>query len=97
MIYDPNNELTEEQLTQLTEDEFFEYLDTKAEYLKQYSKPLPGYYLKRYAYTAAKVQGREISDEEHEALQDMSKEYNDKRNEWVLNKLKDKFGEDGIQ
>jgi len=97
MKYDPKNELTEEQMAQLSEEEFFEYLDTKAEYLKQYSKPLPGYYLKRYAYTAAKVQGREISDEEHEALQDMSKEYNDKRNEWVLNKLKDKFGEDGIQ
>jgi len=94
MIYDPNNELTEEQLTQLSEDEFFEYLDTKAEYLKQFSKPLPGYYLKRYAYTAAKVEGREISDEDHEALNKMSIEYNNKRNEWVLDKLKEKF-EDG--
>ena len=91
MIYDPNNELTEEQLTQLSEDEFFEYLDTKAEYLKQFSKPLPGYYLKRYAYTAAKVEGREISDEDHEALNKMSIEYNNKRNEWVLDKLKEKF------
>lgn len=93
MIYDPNNELTEEQLTQLSEDEFFEYLDTKAEYLKQFSKPLPGYYLKRYAYTAAKVEGREISDEDHEALNKMSIEYNNKRNEWVLDKLKEKFGD----
>lgn len=97
MKYDPENELTEEQMTQLSEDEFFEYLDTKAEYLKQFSKPLPGYYLKRYAYTSAKVEGREISDEDHEALQRMSKEYNEKRNEWVLDKLKEKFGEDGIQ
>jgi len=95
MIYDPNNELTEEQMAQLSEDEFFEYLDTKAEYLKQFSKPLPGYYLKRYAYTSAKVEGREISDEEHESLQKMSKEYNSKRNEWVLNKLKETF-DDGI-
>jgi len=94
MIYDPNNELTEEQMAQLSEDEFFEYLDTKAEYLKQFSKPLPGYYLKRYAYTAAKVEGREISDEDHEALNKMSIEYNNKRNEWVLDKLKEKF-EDG--
>lgn len=95
MIYDPNNELTEEQMAQLSEDEFFEYLDTKAEYLKPFSKPLPGYYLKRYAYTSAKVEGREISDEDHESLQKMSKEYNSKRNEWVLNKLKEKF-DDGI-
>ena len=97
MIYDPNNELTEEQMAQLTEDEFFEYLDTKAEYLAQFSKPLPGYYLKRYAYTSAKVEGREITDDDYENLNKMSKEYNEKRNEWVLNKLKDKFGEDGIQ
>ena len=81
-------------MTQLSEEEFFEYLDTKAEYLKQFSKPLPGYYLKRYAYTAAKVEGREISDEDHEALNKMSIEYNNKRNEWVLDKLKEKF-EDG--
>ena len=97
MIYDPNNELTDEQLTTLSEDEFFEYIDSKAEYLKQFSKPLPGYYLKRYAYTSAKVEGREITDDDYENLIKMSKEYNEKRNEWVLNKLKDKFGEDGIQ
>ena len=96
MIYDPNNELTEEQMAQLTEDEFFEYLDTKAEYLAQFSKPLPGYYLKRYAYTSAKVEGREISDDEHESLNKLSIEYNKKRNEWVLDKLKKKF-DDGIQ
>ena len=94
MIYDPNNELTEEQMEALSEDAFLEYLDTKAEYLKQFTKPLPGYYLKRYAYTAAKVEGRDISDKEHESLNTMSKEYNAKRNEWVLNKLKEKF-EDG--
>jgi hypothetical protein len=91
MIYDPNNELTEEQMAQLTEDEFFEYLDTKAEYLAQFSKPLPGYYLKRYAYTSAKVEGREISDDEHKSLNKLSIEYNKKRNEWVLDKLKKKF------
>jgi hypothetical protein len=97
MIYDPNNELTDEQMTHLSEDEFFEYLDTKAEYLKQFSKPLPGYYIKRYAYTSAEVAGHKITDDEYEGLQKMSKEYNEKRNEWVLDKLKDKFGEDGIQ
>jgi hypothetical protein len=72
-------------------------LDAKAEYLKQFTKPLPGYYLKRYAYTSAEVAGHKITDAEYESLQKMSKEYNEKRNEWVLDKLKDKFGEDGIQ
>lgn len=96
MKYDPNNELTDEQLTQLSDNELFEYLDGKAEHLKQFSKPLPGYYLKRYAYTSAKVSGRDISDEEHDSLNKMAKEYNEKRNEWVLDKLKsDLEGDNG--
>ena len=97
MRYDPNNELTDKELEMLSEDDFLEYLDSKTEYLKEFSKPLPGYYIKRYAYTSAKVSGRDISDDEYDSLYKMSKEYNETRNEWVLNKLKDKFGEDGIQ
>jgi len=34
MIYNPNNELTDEQMKGLSEADFFEYLDTKAAYLK---------------------------------------------------------------
>jgi len=49
MIYDPNNELTEEEMTQLSEDEFFEYLDTQAEYLKTKTRPLGQYHTKMYA------------------------------------------------
>jgi hypothetical protein len=30
MKYNPNEELTDEQLKELSEDDFFEYLDTKA-------------------------------------------------------------------
>ena len=34
MKYRPENELTDEQLKGLSEDDFFEYLDSKSAYLK---------------------------------------------------------------
>jgi hypothetical protein len=49
MKYNPKNELTDEQLKGLSEDEFFEYLDTKAAYLKEQSVPLDQYHVKKYA------------------------------------------------
>lgn len=49
MIYNPNNELTEEQLKELSETEFFEYLDTKAAHLKKNSRPLGTYEAKHFA------------------------------------------------
>ena len=52
MKYDPKNELTDEQLKVLSEDAFFEYLDTKAEYLKGQSVPLDQYHVKKYASVA---------------------------------------------
>lgn len=52
MKYDPNRELTQEQLDKLAADDFdafLNYLDDKAAYLKKFSAPLRGYEYKRYA------------------------------------------------
>ena len=41
--FDPNNELSDEELNKLGEenfDDFLDYLDQKAEHLKQFTKPL---------------------------------------------------------
>ena len=49
MIYDPNNELTDEQLEKLGNEDFdsmLEYLDGQAEYLKKFTKPLSSYHTK---------------------------------------------------
>ena len=40
--------LTDEELKQLTEEEFFEYLDKKTRFLKQHTKPLSPYHVKKY-------------------------------------------------
>jgi hypothetical protein len=52
MKYNAENELTAEQLKALSEDEFFEYLDTKAAYLKQFTAPLSQYHTKKFATAA---------------------------------------------
>ena len=52
MKYNPENELTDEQLKGLSEDEFFEYLDTKSAYLKSSIIPLDQYHTKKYAAAA---------------------------------------------
>ena len=49
MKYKPKNELTEQQLKELSEDSFFEYLDSKSEYLNQNKVPLDQYHTKKYA------------------------------------------------
>ena len=52
MKYNPKNELTDEQLKGLSEDEFFEYLDSKSAYLKRSTVPLDQYHTKKYATAA---------------------------------------------
>jgi hypothetical protein len=65
MKYDPKKELTDKELESLSDESLMEYLDGKAEYLKQFSAPLPGYYLKRYAYIDAANRGSKVTDENH--------------------------------
>ena len=64
MKYSPENELTEEQVTALSEDQFFEYIDSKAAYLKQFTRPLETYHTKRFAGVTAASQGRNITNSE---------------------------------
>jgi hypothetical protein len=40
--------LTDEELKQLTEEEFFEYLDKRTQFLKRHTKPLSPYHVKKY-------------------------------------------------
>ena len=52
IVYDPNNELSDKELDTLAEkdfDMFLDYLDQKANYLKNFTKPLDTHHLKLYA------------------------------------------------
>jgi len=90
MRYDPNNELTEEQMEALSEDEFFEYLDTKAEYLKQFSKPLGEYHSKRYAAVTAAYQGRSLTEKEFQSAKKIGKEGDMINQQRIIEKMEEK-------
>ena len=61
MKYNPQNPLTEEEVNQLGDDVLFEYLDSRAEYLKKYSRPLDTYHTKQFL---AATKGGEVTAEE---------------------------------
>lgn len=90
MKYDPNNELTDEQMEALSEDEFFEYLDTKAEYLKQFTKPLGEYHSKRYAAVSAAHQGRSLTEKEFQSAKKIGKEGDMINQQRIIDKMEEK-------
>lgn len=90
MKYDPNNELTDEQMESLSEDEFFEYLDTKAEYLKQFTKPLGEYHSKRYAAVTAAHQGRSLTEKEFQSAKKIGKEGDIINQQRIIEKMEEK-------
>lgn len=82
MIYDPNKELTDTELSSLDEKEFFEYLDTKAKYLKQFTRPLGSYETKHFA---AWTKGEALTDEELKKAKDMGKKGDEAYTESIRN------------
>lgn len=80
MKYNPKNELTDEQLKLLSEDEFFEYLDTKAAYLKEGIVPLDQYHVKKYA---AVSMGGNITTKQLRRAKEIGREGEAVRNEKI--------------
>lgn len=76
-----NFNLTEEELSKLTEDELFEYLDAKAAYLKQFTEPLGTYQTKHFA---AITKGEELTKEELKRAKEIGKEGDDYRTIKIL-------------
>jgi uncharacterized protein with von Willebrand factor type A (vWA) domain len=76
--FDPNNELSEKELDALADanfDDFLNYLDQKAAHLKQFTKPLDPYHLKRFAsQTKLEITGEALTTEELRKLQKLGEE-----------------------
>ena len=90
--FDPNNELSDEELDRIADenfDDFLDYLDQKADYLKQFTKPLSSYHTKRYASITAATQGKEITSEELKRAGDIGKKNEDE----AFAKIKERFDE----
>ena len=94
MIYDHENPLSEKELELLGEenfDDFLDYIDQKAEHLKQFTKPLSSYHTKRYASLTSAQQGKTITDEELKKANDIGRKNELEAEDKVNNKLwKDK-------
>ena len=88
--FDPNNELSEEELSKLGEenfDDFLDYIDQKAEHLKQFTKPLSSYHTKRYASLTSAQQGKTITDEELKKANEIGRKNELEAEDKVNNKL----------
>ena len=51
---------TDEELKQMSDEQLFEYLDNKAAFLKQHTRPLSGYLTKKYASISSAVTDTEF-------------------------------------
>lgn len=79
MKYDPNNPLTEEQATALSEDDFFEYLDSKSKYDAEHmALPLSTRTMKMFAHRDAIARGVELTQEEHRKISRFAAEHGSK-------------------
>jgi hypothetical protein len=90
MIYDHENPLSEEELDELGKenfDKFLDYIDQKAEHLKQFTKPLSSYHTKRYASLTSAQQGKTITDEELKKANDIGRKNELEAEDKVNNKL----------
>ena len=76
MKYNPEQELTDEELKGLSEDEFFEYIDSKAAYLKQFTTPLGQYHTKKFASI---TKGGELTTKELKRAKELGKVGDDER------------------
>ena len=87
MKYNPKEELTQNELSALDEAEFFEYLDSKAEYLKTKSMPLPSHLIKNYAYMTEAVSNIEGNGEIHNIVNNTALETIIRQNKELSNDL----------
>jgi len=106
MIFDPMKPLSDAELEKLSNDDFdrfLEYLDSKAEYLKQYTKPLSSYHTKRYASMSAQTNGKEFTKEEMQKAGEIGKKNETIAAAKVADKLKEfdkknpKYTDEGIK
>ena len=93
MVYDPNNPLSDVELDKLGKDDFdkfLEYLDSKAEYLKQFTKPLGQYHTKRFAALDAVHQGKEVTKELLSKAADIGKVGELETQQRIIDKMEEK-------
>ena len=77
---------TDEELKQMTESELFEYLDNKAAFLKQHTRPLSGYLTKKYASISSAVTDTEF---DYDGVTKIAKQNESASMAIFMNRMKD--------
>ena len=77
---------TDEELKQMSDEQLFEYLDTKAAYLKQNARPLSGYLTKKYASISSAVTDTEF---DYDGVTKIAKENESASMVIFMNRVKD--------
>jgi hypothetical protein len=77
---------TDEELKQMSDEQLFEYLDNKAAYLKQHTRPLSGYLTKKYASISSAVSNREF---DYDGVTKIAKENESASMAIFMNRVKD--------
>ncbi len=62
---------TDEELKQMSDEELFEYLDAKAEYLAKHSSPLSSYHTKKFASIGSAISETEF---DYDSVKKIAKE-----------------------
>jgi hypothetical protein len=77
---------TDEELKQMTDSELFEYLDNKAAFLKQHTRPLSGYLTKKYASISSAVTNSEF---DYDGVTKIAKQNESASMAIFMNRMKD--------
>ena len=65
-------------------------MDSKAEYLKQFTKPLGEYHTKKYATLAAAAQNKQLTQKEFDTAKKIGKEGDKINTQRIIDKMKEK-------
>jgi len=82
MKYDPQSPLSEDEINGLDDDALFAYLDSRAEYLKNYSRPLDTYHTKQFL---AATKGGEVTAEELKMAKEIGKAGDEAKIDEIIN------------
>ena len=77
---------TDEELKQMNDEELFAYLDAKAAFMKEHTRPLSGYLTKRYASIGSAVANTEF---DYDKVKEIAKENESASMEIFMNRVKD--------
>ena len=77
---------TDDELKQMSDEELFAYLDAKAEYMKEHTRPLSGYLTKKYASIGSAVSNTEFN---YDKVKEIAKENESASMEIFMNRVKE--------